>query len=232
MVKETILITGSSKGLGKALALKFSKEKYNIILHGRSKEDLDIVKKEILKNKVSCDVVIGDISDINTIENLKEIARNKRISILINNAAIMSNGLVENIKDNEVDEVLNINLAAIIKLTRQVYSYFLEKKSGMIINILSTGALNSSEQHSLYCASKYGLRGFTDCLRIEAKQKNIRVLGVYPAGMWTTFHNRVGGKKDITQTMKTEEVANIIFNLVGYGSVHISEILLERMYHS
>ena len=102
----------------------------------------------------------------------------------------------------------------------------------MIININSTGGIGSSEEHGLYSASKWGLRGFTDCMRKEAKKNNIRVLGVYPAGMWTTFHDRIGGRKNIEKTMKTEEVAEIIYNLVGYDSVHIDEIRLDRMYRS
>lgn len=230
MAKETVLITGSSKGLGRSLALQFSKKGYNVIIHGRNKDDLEKVKEEVVSNDVSCDIVVGDISDIKTINQLAKIAKEKNISILINNAAIMSRDFVQDLKDKEIDEVLNINLSSIIKLTTRIYTFLLEKKSGMIININSTAGIGPSEKHALYSASKYGLKGFTDCLRIEAKKNNVRVLGVYPAGMWTTFHERAGGRKGIEKTMKTEEVAEIIFNLVGYDSVHINEIMLDRMY--
>jgi short-subunit dehydrogenase len=230
MSDKSVLITGSSKGLGKSLALLFSKKGYNIIIHGRNKKDLELVRTQVLKNKVSCDIVMGDLTGLKTIDALAKIAQKKGISILINNAAIMHRGNVESLTDKETDEVLNVNLASIIKLTKRIYSFFLKEKLGMIININSTAGQFASKEHALYCSSKYGLKGFTDALRLDAKPNNIRVLGVYPAGMWTTFHDRAGGRKNIERTMKTEEVAQIIFDLVGYDSVHIDEISLNRMY--
>ncbi|MBM3233416.1 MAG: SDR family oxidoreductase [Candidatus Liptonbacteria bacterium] len=230
MSKGTVLITGSSKGLGRALALKFSKNNYSLILHGRNKGDLESVKKEVCKSGVECIVLAGDLKENKTIVRLAELVEQKEIDILINNAAIMSKALVEKIEDSEVDEVINSNLMSVIKLTKRIYSYFLTKKSGMIIQINSTGGLDTSIEHGVYAASKYGLKGFTDALRIEARPRGIRVLGVYPGGMRTTFHNRVGGKKDSDKAMDVEEVAEIIFNLVGYDSVHVKDIVLERMY--
>ena len=85
MVRKTVLITGSSKGLGRALALHFSKNNYNIIIHGRNRKDLENVKEEVLKNNVDCNVIIGDVSDIKTIEELAKTAKIKDISVLVNN---------------------------------------------------------------------------------------------------------------------------------------------------
>jgi len=149
----TVLITGSSKGLGKSLALVFSKNNYNIILHGRDKKALEDVKKLVIANNVECDIVIGDLTDIKTIEDLSKVAKEKDISILINNAGILSKGSVEDLKDEEIDKVLEVNLGSVIKLTRRIYNHFLKKKSGMIINIISTAGYNPDEELSIYTIS-------------------------------------------------------------------------------
>lgn len=228
MVDKTVLITGSSKGLGKALALQFSKEGYNVIVHGRNKADLEKTREEVLKYNVECDIVAGDVSDIQTIDKLFYTAKEKDISVLINNVGIASKGLLQDVDDNEIDEVISVNLLSIMKLTSRVYSYFVSKKYGTIININSTAGMGSSEDGVVYCTSKHGLKGFTDSLRINAKKNNIKVVGVYPAGIWTTFHGRVGGRKNIETTMKPDELAEIIYDAVKHESVHPDELLLTR----
>ncbi len=232
-VNKTAIITGSSKGLGKALAIELSKKRFNIILHGRDIKSLTEIDKVVKKNKVKCDVVIGDITEEDTISKLIGVARLRNASILINNAAIMSKGTLEEIKDDEIEDVLSTNLSAVIKLTKGIYKLFLknkEKNKGTIININSTGGLRPDKRNVIYSASKYGLKGFTDCLRLGAKENGVRVLGIYPGGMHTTFHERTGGHPQIDLTMDTKEVAEIICNLIGYNTVHIDEIILDRMY--
>ncbi len=228
MDRKTVLITGSSKGLGRALALQFSKNGCDIIIHGRNRKDLENVKEEVLKNNVYCNVVIGDVTSVKTIEELAKIAKIKDIFVLINNVGIASKSLLQEVNDKEIDEVINVNLLSIMKLTARIYRFFVSKKSGIIININSTGGISCSEDGIIYCTSKHGLKGFTDSLRINAKKNNIKVVGVYPAGMWTTFHNKVGGRKNIETTMKPEEIAEIIFDTVKHNSVHPDELLLTR----
>jgi uncharacterized protein len=229
-MNETVLITGSSQGLGKALAMVFAENGYNIVLHGRDSEKLSETRERVLEKEVECYVVKGDLRDSSTISDIADAVKKNNVSVFVNNAAIISKTLVQHIEDSEVDKVLDVNLASTIKLTSRVYSAFLEKKSGMIISILSSAGLKPEVKNGLYCASKYGLRGFIDCLRLEAKDNNIRVLGVYPSGMHTEFHDRIGGHPDIGLTMDTGEVAKAVVGLVGYDSVHVNEIVLDRMY--
>ena len=230
MEKKTILITGSNKGLGKELALIFAKNNYNIIIHGRNKADLDNVKAELEKLGSTVEIVVGDLQDSKTIEELSNKAKENNIDILINNAGIMSVNLGENNTDEEINEVINTNLISPIRLTTRIYSHFLEKKSGIIININSSHGIMTAEKHSLYCATKHGLKGYSDSLRAEAKPNNIRVIDIHPAGMWTTFFERVGGRKSYDKTMRPNEVAKCIFNLIGPESVHVNELVLSRMY--
>jgi len=202
---KTVMITGSSKGIGEGLALVFSKNGYNVIIHGRDKKKLGVVKQEIEKNNVSCHVVVGDITSKKNLDNLSDIARKQDISILINNAGLPCPYLpLHKINDEQVDDIINTNLIAPIKLTHRIYRFFLEKKAGTIVNINSLSGLESHYLRTIYCASKWGLRGFTNVLRKEAKENNIRIIGVYPG--------RTKTKPEYTYGMTVEFVANKIFD--------------------
>jgi len=226
----TVLITGSSKGLGKALALVFSKNGYNIILHGKDegdKENLEEIKEQILKNNVQCDAVSGDLTLNESIEKISRLALEKDISILINNAGINYPESFENLDIKELEKVINVNLIAPIKLTKKIYPLFLQKKSGTIININSVAGLKvQGEGRTSYSTSKFGLRAFTEALRNESKKHNIRIIGVYPEGMNTDGYL---GKFDKEKCMKPEEVAEIIYKVCeDYSSSGIDDIKIGR----
>jgi short-subunit dehydrogenase len=226
---KTVLITGSSKGLGRALALVFSKNGYDIILHGRT--GLDKVKKEVLKNKVKCYTVKGDITNSKVISKLTKAARDRKIDILINNAGIISNKLLD-ASDKEIEAVLNINLVSVIKLTNKIVPMFKRRKKGMIININSTAGLGL--ESNIYGVSKVGLKAYTDSLRKELKTKyNVRVLEVYPGGIATTLHYRIDKawaqkRLKTKQLMKPQEVADLIYSLTRDNSVHVDSIKITR----
>lgn len=201
---ETVLITGSSRGIGKGLALIFSKNGYNVIIHGRDKKQLENVKGEIEKNNVNCHVIIGDINSEDVLDNLLEISKREDISILINNVGLACPHLpLQEIHDEHVKNIIQTNLIAPIKLTRRIYPFFMKKKSGMIININSLSGLEDHYLRTIYCASKWGLRGFTETLRREAKDHNVRVGGVYPG--WTKT------KPEITVGMTVDYVSKKVF---------------------
>ena len=193
MTKNWVLVTGSSRGLGKSLALVFASNNYDIIIHGRVAEDLENTRNEILEKGVNCDILIGDLNDVKIIDKLYEVAKNKDISILINNAGLHCPYLtLEMIKDDQIDEILTTNLISQIKLTKRMYSIFLEKNNGVIININSMSGLKSSKNRTVYSASKWGLRGFSESFKLEAKNHNVRIIDVYPSRIKTRPEFRYG----------------------------------------
>lgn len=227
MKSETVLITGSSRGLGKELALVFAKGNYDILIHGRNIDDLRAVNEAIIKIGVHCDICRGDLSQDKTIESLYAEARSKDVSVLINNAGTdicFEDGGMElkttlnRITDEQVDEIITTNLIAPIKLSRRIYSLFLEKGNGTIINISSISGLEAHRLRTVYSASKWGLRGFTDSLRLEAKEHGIRVIGVYPSRILT--------KPFFTSGMSPSEVANRIYE--EYKNSCIAEIIIDE----
>ena len=227
MKDESVLITGSSRGLGAELALVFARNNHAIILHGRDKEDLARVEEKVSASGVNCYVVAGDLRLDKTIEALYKMAAKTDVSVLINNAGVDLTpddaGLgvklpLNEIGNEQIDEILTVNLLAPIKLTRRLYPLFLNKGHGTIININSLLGLEPRELSSIYCASKWGLRGFTDSFRLEAAKHNVRVIGVYLSRIKTRAYFPFG--------MEPQEVARKIY--VAYRNTNINEIILDE----
>ena len=145
-MNETALITGSSKGLGKELALVFAENGYNIILHGRDEKDLQRVQEEVSKYGVEGIVVRGDLKYPETIKALYSEAKRKDISVLINNAGTPCPGLPLNQRTPEQTyESIIINLISPIQITQRIYEHFLKKNGiDIIIHCATLGAKRTS----------------------------------------------------------------------------------------
>jgi len=226
--KLTVLITGSSKGLGESLALVFAKNKYNIILHGRNEKMIEEVRKKVVANNVKCEAIVGDLRQNETIEKLFESVKRNNVFVLINNAGIGMAKSFNDISMEEFENVLEINLISPIKLIKKIYPLFVKKGKGIIININSGDGLKTGELKTAYSTSKFGLKGFTDALRYESKKKKIKVIGVYPGGMKTDMYT--AGGVDASKCMSPSEVAEIIYCLCKDSpSLLVDEIVLNRM---
>lgn len=226
---KTVLITGSSKGLGESLAVIFSKNKYNIILHGRDIVKLEEIKKQILYEDILCDVVVGDILDNSTLTELARLSDSRDIDVFINNAAVYLRKPFNETSEDEIRNILDTNLIAPILLTKKIFPIFERKKNGLILNINSFAGKNAGEGESIYCASKHGLKGFMGSLQFDASRNSVRVIDVYLGAMNTQM---VKGRKDIEKCIHTSEAADLIYKLcVEYKSLRINEVdLLRRLY--
>jgi len=233
---KTALITGSSKGLGARLALVFARNGYNIILHGRDEKKLKAIEQEIfkqdywiIKDGIDCEVVKGDLRSTNTLANLYAIAKKTNLDILINNAGIYEKKHFQDMDFDDFLRILTVNLIVPIQLIKRIYPIFLEKKSGLIININSLAGKNPNEMEAAYCASKYGLRGFMDSFQIEANRNNVKIINVYLGAMQTTITEE---REDKSKLIQPEEAANAIFRMCkDYKSLRITEVnLMRRIY--
>lgn len=215
---ECVLITASSKGLGKAIAEIFAENKYDIILHGRNEEKAKKTEEELLGRGIRVYTVLGDLRENETLDALYAEARDRNASVLVNNAAIPCCGKpLEELDDEYILENLEVNLIAPIKLTKKIYSLFLDRGSGTIININSIVGLEPKKFRSVHSASKWGLRGFSNSLRIEAKTRNIQVMEVYPT--------RIKTAAEFTYGMEPREVAQKIYD--AYKSKGLDELVID-----
>ena len=215
---EYVIITASSKGLGKALALVFADNGYNIILNGRNKDKIQETKKDLDNKGVDVIVIKGDIRDEEVLNNFYNVALDRKTTILINSAAIPCSGKpLDKITDEDIEENVGINLIAQLKLTRRIYNIFLKHGGGTIININSIVGIEPKEFRSIHSSSKWGFKGFSQSLRIEAKKNNIRVMSIYPTRIKTSSEFEYG--------MEPIDVAKKIFD--AYMNNKDDEIIID-----
>lgn len=226
MEKRAVLITGSSKGLGRALALEFASQGYSVLLHGRDKVSLDELAKQITKLGSKAVIVTGDVTSEKTVEALAQEAKKEKIDILVNNAGAYLSKPVTEMSAEELRSVMEVNFFAQVILTKKVLTYFLEKGSGLIVNINSVAGKQGSLGEAAYSASKHALKGFSESLKFETTSKGVKVLDVYSGAIATAM---TLGRKPQEQCIQPDEAAKVIVaNCVNYKSLRIDEIDLNR----
>lgn len=180
---KIIVITGASKGLGKAMAYAFAQQGSKLILSARSKKEL-----KTIANKIDALSFAADVAKEKHIIKLASFAVKKfgRIDVWINNAGIwMPHAPIEEMDSKKVHTIIHVNLLGTMYGSKAALIQMKKQGSGTIINILSTSALEGRARSAAYCASKYGATGFTKSLRLEAEPENIQVFAIYPGGIKT-----------------------------------------------
>lgn len=221
-MNKNIVIVGASSGLGKALVFKLAKNN-NLVLLSRNIKKLKIKGRNI--KKITCDIREAEsiVEAFNKIDSLFP-----KIDVFINCAGIGLEKKLEDSGTREIEDVVQTNLLGAILSSKQAYKRMLKNKSGHIINISSTSGKKAREKETVYCASKWGLSGFSESLRLEAKENNIKVTTVYPGGMKTDFYKN-NQSKDISSFMNPLVVAKLIVDLIKSDpSICPSELVIER----
>lgn len=178
MKRKTILITGSSRGIGKAIAVKYAKKGYNVIINCvKNKELLENVKKEIESYQVSCHAFVGDVGDFDTASQLfteiKKLYGN--LDILINNAGISHVGLLSDMSVEAWDKLINNNLTSVFNCCKLAIPDMVRQQSGKIINISSVWGNVGASCEVAYSTTKGGMHAFTKALAKELAPSNIQV---------------------------------------------------------
>ncbi|QGU96812.1 SDR family NAD(P)-dependent oxidoreductase [Clostridium bovifaecis] len=206
--KKIVLITGAGSGLGEELARCYCEEGKHIVLVGRNKEKLRNVAEIINKLGGSADCVTCDISNYDSVKSLVEYisGKYKSIDYLINNAGIGYFGPLEKITIEEVNAMLDVNVKGTIIVTQGLIPYVKDR----ILNIISTAGLRGKINESVYAASKYAIRGFTESLQKEFADKNLKITAVYMGGMDTPFWENSTHIKDKSRLRSPESVAREI----------------------
>lgn len=178
------LITGSSRGLGKAIALAFGKRGNRVAVHYKDrKHDAESVASQIRESLV----LQADVKEAQEVKTLidKIIEEWGVIDLLVNNAGITKESLLIKTSENDFDDIVNTNLKGAFLLTRTVARHMMKQRSGQIINISSFAGLKGKQGLSVYSAAKAGLLGLTRTSAIELSRYNIMVNAVLPGYMLT-----------------------------------------------
>ncbi len=180
-MKEYVLITGASGGIGSAIARAFALTGYGVILHYNTNEDkINALEKLFKDNGISAISIKADLEKDEDIIHLADIASQYNIKVLINNAGISHTSLFTDDSFDDITHVTETNLTSAIKLTRLLLPGMISKKSGSIINISSIWGECGAACEVVYSAAKAGLIGFTKALAKEVAPSGIRVNCITP----------------------------------------------------
>lgn len=218
LMKKCVLITGASSGIGRALAFEFAKNGYNIFLTARNEKALAEIGGECEKKfGVKSEIFRADLVEAEAVKDLIETISKRSFDVLVNNAGFGVKGAFFETGIAEELEMLDVQLAAMLKLTKAVLPKMSERKSGKILNIASVYSFAPVPMQAVYSASKAFILNFSAALRNELKAANVQVSVVCPGITQTEFRARAGihDKKD--SGMTAERVAEIAFRDLTRG---------------
>lgn len=209
-----VVITGASKGIGKALAEKFASEGHHVFLCARNKKHLEETAAAIARAYPGTVVnsVDADLSDKEEARQCGKVIleKIKRVDILINNAGQFIPGSVTNEADGTLEKMIGVNLYAAYHLTRSLLPAMMAARSGHIFNISSIAALKAYDNGGAYSISKFAVMGFSKNLREEMKAFNIKVTTVYPGAVYTSSWEGSGVER--SRIMEANDIAEAIFS--------------------
>lgn len=184
LINKTVVITGASSGVGLAAAEAFAQEGCHLILAARGKEALQIAIEKCQSLGGFAIGIPTDVSDFKDVEHLTEEALkiNGTIDIWVNNAGVMATGRYEDTPIEVIDQVIKTNLLGYLHGARSILPVFKKQKYGVLINNISIGGWMPAPYGTAYSASKYGIRGMTECLQGEVSDEpDIHICGLYPS---------------------------------------------------
>lgn len=191
---KTIIVTGGSRGIGRALVENFAKDGYNVVLnYNKSEESAKNIKAELQKEGFNIEIFKADVSKKEEVKELVKFALDKfqNIDVLINNAGISQTKLFTDITEEEWDNIMNVNLKSAYFTTQEVLPNMINRKQGLIINISSVWGMVGASCETAYSVSKAGLDGLTKSLAKELGPSNIRVNSIAPGVIDTDMNKNL-----------------------------------------
>ena len=209
-----VFVTGGGRGIGRAIALRFAREGAQVAVAARSSPELDAVVEEIDAAGGKGLAAQMNLRDHGSIEAAVFRAGDffgGRMDLLVNNAGVFAVQDLADIDPPEWERMLEVNLTGPFLVTRECLPQLQESERGQIVNIASSAARKGFAGNTAYCASKYGLRGFSDALREELRPQGLRVSTVYPGQTDTTIFDGVPGDWDRSKMDRPEDVAEVVW---------------------
>tara|TARA_Y100000590_G_scaffold63196_2_gene67831 strand:+ start:12506 stop:13210 length:705 start_codon:yes stop_codon:yes gene_type:complete len=227
MREKVAVISGGTSGIGKSLVLLLIKNGIKVVTFSRKKSNINLLLKDFQEYKKNLICYQGDVSKEKDVKLITKSVKSKfkRIDYLINNSGTNVLSPIEKIKLNDWRNIIDVNLTGAFLLTKSFLP--LLKKDSLILNMGSLASRNGFPNWGAYCASKYGLKGFTEALREEVRPKKIRVVHAEIGATDTAIWDNLGGNWDRSGMMQDMEVAEVLYNsITNKKSVNVDEIFL------
>jgi len=240
MIKGKVaIVTGASSGIGYATAITLAKAGAKVAIGARRTDKLSELENEIKKDGGEAFSQKLDVTQKSECNSFVEAVLKKwgSVDILVNNAGIMPLSYVKNLKVDEWEQMIDVNIKGVLFCTAAVVSHMIEKKSGHIVNLSSVAGRTVFRSGSVYCATKHAITAFSEALRQElSTRNNIRITCIEPGVVNTELTNTItdeslqsfieGAKK--MQSLHTEDIANaILYAVESPEHVNVNEILIR-----
>lgn len=235
---KTAVVTGASRGIGKAIALELAKKGATVVINYNGSSDKAMeVKKEIEECGGSAEVYQCDVSQFDECEKfMKEVIENYgKIDILVNNAGITRDGLLMRMSEEDFDRVLNVNLKGAFNTIRFASRQMMKQRSGRIVNMASVVGITGNAGQANYAASKAGVIGLTKATAKELASRGVTVNAVAPGFIATDMTDQLSDKvKETLMTQiplgtfgKPEDVAKAVAFLVSDDAAYITGQVIQ-----
>jgi len=217
------LITGASRGIGRAIAEKLAAEDTVLLLHGRDTVALAQTRKAVEPRCAKVIPLVHDLAKHSGVSDLISEVGKGAIDLLVNNAGVAVVKPFTEITTIEWEQTVGVNVTAPFMLTQHFAPRMTPGSS--IVNILSVAAKSGFPNWSAYCMSKFALEGFSQCVRDELRDRKIRVMNLYPAATDTNIWNEIEGNWPRHKMISPEDVASA----VAYALSRPTDVALENI---
>lgn len=228
---KVALVTGASRGIGRAISIALAKENATVVLASRSGEKLKDTAKLVTQAGGNAEIVVTDLVDEQAIRSLVKVTAERfaRLDILVNNAGVTHSAALQETKTADWDRCFQVNARAPFILCREALPLLKKAESAHIVNIASVVGVKGYPLQSAYTASKHALRGMTISLAEELKGSNIRVHLLCPGGVDTELVQKVRPDIKKQDLIQPEEIAELVLYLVTHkGNAVIDELHIRR----
>jgi short-subunit dehydrogenase len=229
-MNKTIIVTGGTKGIGRAIIFKFAAQGFNIITCARNLANLESLKLELKESfpLISTSVFQADLSQSAEVKSFSDFVKSKTkaIDVLVNNTGVFEPGDLLSEDDGKLELMMNTNLYSAYHLSKNLVPQMVSKKRGDVFNICSVASLKAYPGGGSYSISKFALYGFSQGLREELKPHGIRVTSVIPGATFTASWEGVDLPED--RFIKAEDVADAIWSAHNLSRQTVIEDLVIR----
>lgn len=239
MENKVALITGGTRGIGKAIAMKFAEQGYNLVLNYVSDNtDIENIKQQFKQyNNIEVLLIKANVADYESCENMIKTIIEKfgKIDVLVNNAGITKDNLLMRMSKDDFDKVIEINLKGTFNVTKCVIPFMMKKRNGKIVNISSVVGVSGNAGQCNYAASKAGIIGFTKSIAKELASRNILANIIAPGFIDTDMTSvltdqvkeNINAQIPLKRMGTAEEIANAVYFLGGENNTYITGQVLN-----
>jgi short-subunit dehydrogenase len=232
-MKKISIISGGTSGLGLEISDLLIRSGKNVLILGRNIEKMEAAITRLKKDSGNClaESLICNIGREEDVRKVGDFLKNNSYTVeyLFNNAGMGLFMRADKSTSASIDTIFEANLKGMILLTSEILGITPENEELSIVNIMSTSALLGRAEETIYCAAKWGARGYTEALRTELKGLKRNIIAVYPGGMKTDFWNIPGQNRDISTFMDPAEVAEkIVSAVIVTEKLFVTDITINR----